>query len=891
MTSTAATMSSATTSVWLMLIAMMLPVRVQAQTPGSLTCSPSVIAGGSGDSATCTVTLAAAAPAGGTRVTLASSRVELAALVPDVTVPAGQTAATFRVGTNPGYRRYSQLAFAVTISATANSATRSATLQITAQAPPPDFNSGSQGGSNTQWDGLMCGGIAPIGGYPDILYDCTAATGTGFGSCTFRQECSLGCRRVPPNGGTFNDFCATTGPNPITLSRNVIASGDRVPAAVVAEAPAGSAPAQEQGVPRVIDPNVNSASFPQNGISFPDGATSVGFDVATSYVPAIQFVEVGGFWFNDAIPPLLITSGRGGHAWLVMLPPDPPPAVAMPTLGDFKITGLNPVTGGETTIGQIDLSGLSRAGGPTITLTSSVPEVVPSASVVAPATDRLFGFQVPIATRAPAADTAVTITASDGRYRFSAMLTVRVPPPPPVLADLTVNPTSVVGGNPATGTVTLSAAQTGPTQVTLSTPAPASVATIPASVTVPAGATSATFPISTSPVAETFNMNVFADLAGSPGQQALLLITPGSSPPPPGGDTSAFRSPAANARDSGGDGNGFESNPSSAHADDASAAADVNSGSGTGTSCTSGGKDRHRFFNYGFAIPAGASIAGIEVRLDARADSTSGSPKMCVQLSWDGGSTWTAAKATPTLGTSMASYTLGSTSDTWGRAWTAANFADASFRVRVINVSSSTSRDFFLDWIAVRPQYPTGGAASLGAVSLSPSTVTGGTASTGTVTLTATAPSGGAAVSLSSSHTAATVPASVTVPAGAATASFTVTTGSVTASTPATISATYGGVTRSGVLTVSPSSQPATATLTVTATGRSGERVISSPAGIGVNVGTTGSASFPAGTSITLSVSNGRDAIWSGACSSGGNKTRTCTFTLNANATVTANVQ
>ena len=86
-----------------------------------------------------------------------------------------------------------------------------------------------------------------------------------------------------------------------------------------------------------------------------------------------------------------------------------------------------------------------------------------------------------------------------------------------------------------------------------------------------------------------------------------------------------------------------------------------------------------------------------------------------------------------------------------------------------------------------------------------------------------------------------------------------------------------------------PPGQPAT--LTVTATGRSGERVTSSPAGINVAVGSSGSASFNTGTSITLSVSNGRDAIWSGACSSGGNKTRTCTFTLTAAATVTANVQ
>jgi hypothetical protein len=67
--------------------------------------------------------------------------------------------------------------------------------------------------------------------------------------------------------------------------------------------------------------------------------------------------------------------------------------------------------------------------------------------------------------------------------------------------------------------------------------------------------------------------------------------------------------------------------------------------------------------------------------------------------------------------------------------------------------------------------------------------------------------------------------------------------------------------------------------------------VTSTPAGINVTVGSTGSAPFATGTAITLRVTNDRDAIWSGACSSGGNKTKTCTFTLAGNAIVTANVQ
>jgi hypothetical protein len=173
---------------------------------------------------------------------------------------------------------------------------------------------------------------------------------------------------------------------------------------------------------------------------------------------------------------------------------------------------------------------------------------------------------------------------------------------------------------------------------------------------------------------------------------------------------------------------------------------------------------------------------------------------------------------------------------------------------------------------------------------VNPANLTGGTSSTGTVTLTGVAPSGGAVVSLSSSNTAAaSVPPSVTVAAGATSATFAVATFAVSANTSVTVTAGYNGTARTATLTVNPPAQ--TATLTVTATGRSGEQVRSSPAGIDVSVGSTGSASFATGTSITLSVTNGRDAVWSGACSSGGQKTRTCVFTLAGNASVTANVQ
>jgi hypothetical protein len=156
---------------------------------------------------------------------------------------------------------------------------------------------------------------------------------------------------------------------------------------------------------------------------------------------------------------------------------------------------------------------------------------------------------------------------------------------------------------------------------------------------------------------------------------------------------------------SGGDGNGFETDPTNAYTDNGSSAVDFNSGTTTNTSCANAGKDSHRFYDYNFSLPGGSTITGIEVRLDAKVESAAGSPKMCVLLSWDGGATWTIAKSTVTLGTAEATYILGSQADTWGRTWSTADFSSSNFRVRVVNVARVTERDFLLDWIAVRVYY------------------------------------------------------------------------------------------------------------------------------------------------------------------------------------------
>jgi hypothetical protein len=168
-----------------------------------------------------------------------------------------------------------------------------------------------------------------------------------------------------------------------------------------------------------------------------------------------------------------------------------------------------------------------------------------------------------------------------------------------------------------------------------------------------------------------------------------------------------FKAPAANAAvtTSAGDNNGFQNSPANAYAVDGAVAEDPNSGNNTSTSCTNSGKDKHLYYNFNLNVPTGATIRGIEVQLNARVSSTANSPRMCVQLSWNGGTNWTTAQATTNLTTTIASYVLGGAANTWGQSWTAARLANTAFRVRIINVSSSTGRTFSLDGVAVRVSY------------------------------------------------------------------------------------------------------------------------------------------------------------------------------------------
>ncbi|MBN1140036.1 MAG: tandem-95 repeat protein [Anaerolineae bacterium] len=162
-----------------------------------------------------------------------------------------------------------------------------------------------------------------------------------------------------------------------------------------------------------------------------------------------------------------------------------------------------------------------------------------------------------------------------------------------------------------------------------------------------------------------------------------------------------WHSPTADVADTGGDNDGFEVSPTYAFDDGGNGAAESRNTCTPGTACT----ERHRYDKYGLDIPAGVAIQGIEVRADWWLNGTQGANSLAVDLSWDGGASWTGLQTDTVESTTERTAILGGTTNTWGRTWSPGEFSDATFVVRVNIASDLSNRTFYLDWIAVQVTY------------------------------------------------------------------------------------------------------------------------------------------------------------------------------------------
>ena len=205
------------------------------------------------------------------------------------------------------------------------------------------------------------------------------------------------------------------------------------------------------------------------------------------------------------------------------------PAFSLLTASDFEVVQLgwnpptgatalssisaspNPVVGGNPSTGTVALTSAAPAGGALVSLSSASSAVtVPgSVSVSQGATSAMFGITTSVVTM----QTLATLSATYSAVMKTMTFTVN-PAASVALATLSLNPTSVTGGTPATGTVTLTApAPSGGVIVALSSTKP-SLASVPASILVAAGTTSKSFTVTTVSTKRNVTATISASYAG-----------------------------------------------------------------------------------------------------------------------------------------------------------------------------------------------------------------------------------------------------------------------------------------------------------------------------------------------------------------------------------------
>jgi hypothetical protein len=283
-------------------------------------------------------------------------------------------------------------------------------------------------------------------------------------------------------------------------------------------------------------------------------------------------------------------------------------------------------------------------------------------------------------------------------------------PTPTATATSTTTATATTGSTTpvATGTATGTPTPTSTTTATATATATGQ-ATAPATATA-TGTTMATAIATPTPTATTTATTTATPTATSTATPTSTPTSTATDTPTPtatatvDGDTTGWHSPRSNTPGTGGDGDGFEVDPTNAYADGGGWAEDNDSGHNPLARCNPINEDSHLFYDFDLVIPPDATVTSIEVLVDAwTSDNSSGTPALCAQLVWDGGADRSDYELTPMLGTSEARYILGG--DTWDETWDPADFDNSSFRVRIISYSSDPTNDFFLDWVAVRITY------------------------------------------------------------------------------------------------------------------------------------------------------------------------------------------
>ena len=476
--------------------------------------------------------------------------------------------------------------------------------------------------------------------------------------------------------------------------------------------------------------------------------------------------------------------------------------VTKAALSSFAINPTS-VAGGDSSQMTITLSGPAPSGGTSVALSSGNAKATVPASVVVPAGQS--NVTANVLTSAVTTDTTVTLTASLSGTSKTA--TLQLLSPRAVPSQVTLSPSTVLGGTASTGKVKLAAAApTGGVVVALQVGGAG--ATAPATVSVLAGATEATFSVSTQAVtaqkdvtitATASNVSASGTLTIRPIVPTVLDVTPNSGT---GGFTATAKLTISDPAPTGGLVIPVTSNNAAVKVPSAvSIAAGKTSVS---FSVTTSKVTSDQTATVSASLNGSAVSATVTAKLAAPADIT------FAPASVGGGSTTTGTlllTSPASAGGLVVSLTSGNVAVKVPASVTVAAGANsATFVATTSPVGQETSVTIVataagvseFGVLLVTPAKPS-------SIAFLPGSVLGGKPSTATLTLSGVAPVGGLTVQLRSlTPSVVSVPATVVVPAGKNVVTFVAGSTSVLQSAVVTVEATANGYTASGTLTVRP---------------------------------------------------------------------------------------
>jgi hypothetical protein len=111
------------------------------------------------------------------------------------------------------------------------------------------------------------------------------------------------------------------------------------------------------------------------------------------------------------------------------------------------------------------------------------------------------------------------------------------------------------------------------------------------------------------------------------------------------------------------------------------------------------------YYGFGTLVPAGATVTGIQVSLEANDDNDR---PFDVLLSYDGGSNWTDPKGSGDFSGGDSTAVVGGAGDLWGHGWTLAILNSDNFRVMLDPESDWPGDSTYLDQLQVKVSYTLG---------------------------------------------------------------------------------------------------------------------------------------------------------------------------------------